>query len=369
MLNKILNNKFKNKSKKENDIMNKQELRMEKLQQAGVDTTKYFTVKVNEDIPKGSTIKIICEPEVVYTDDEIRNEILNSGYIKVENEFRRWVMAQYLKMINYVNGGYHGYLNNEVSYTYTITTTIKEIRTLYKLEKVNYREFAKRSQFFTVERCKDILIDYAKKLTEYVKSVYGIRVVKNAYEGNNTNLFNLNYFENVGEYSIMEKEGITYYENESHTSYPIRRTKILFMRDGEFNKNYYADYFYELFESYCEILNCIRKIVDSDNLTYGRMNTLLPTCLIPLPKGTKKSNDWVESYKRNGVYYTLENMIKYHKIKFYEENDNDLEDIDLLNYYTFNKEIETYKLHAKLLELLDKNNFSLRESIKENFGK
>ena len=29
MLNKILNNKFKNKSKKENDIMNKQELRME----------------------------------------------------------------------------------------------------------------------------------------------------------------------------------------------------------------------------------------------------------------------------------------------------------------------------------------------------
>ena len=43
--------------------------------------------------------------------------------------------------------------------------------------------------------------------------------------------------------------------------------------------------------------------------------------------------------------------------------------MDLLNYYTFNKEIETYKLHAKLLELLDKNNFSLRESIKENFGK
>ena len=59
MLNKILNNKFKNKSKKENDIMNKQELRMEKLQQAGVDTTKYFTVKVNEDIAKGSKTTII----------------------------------------------------------------------------------------------------------------------------------------------------------------------------------------------------------------------------------------------------------------------------------------------------------------------
>ena len=369
MLSKILNNKFENKSEKEINIMNKREERMLQLEKAGVDTSKYFTVKVNEDIPKGSTIKIICEPEVVYTDDEIRNEILNSGYIKVENEFRRWVMAQYLKMINYVNGGYHGYLNNEVSYTYTITTTIKEIRTLYKLEKVNYREFAKRSQFFTVERCKDILIDYAKKLTEYVKNIYGIRVITNVYGCNNTNLFNLNYFENVGGYTIMEKEGVTYYEKENDTSYPIRRTKILFMRDGEFNKNYYADYFYELFESYCEILNCIRKIVDSDNLTYGRINNLLPTCLIPLPKGTKKSNDWVESYKRNGVHYTLENMIKYHKIKFYEENDNGLEDIDLLNYYTFNKEIETYKLHAKLLELLDKNNFSLRESIKENFGK
>lgn len=349
--------------------MNKKELRMEKLQQAGVDTSKYFTVKVNEDIPKGSTIKIICEPEVVYTDDEIRNDIINSGHIMVEGEFRRWVMAQYLKMINYRNGGYHGYLNNEVSYNYTITTTIKEIRTLYKLEKVNHCEFAKRSQFFTVERCKDILIDYAKKLTEYVKDEYGIRVIKNAHVGNNINFFNLNYFENIGEYSIIEKEGITYYEYErgKDASYPIRRTKILFMRDGEFNKNYYLNYFYGLFEAYCEILNCIRDIVNNDNLTYGRMNTLLPTCLIPLPKRTRKSNYWVESYKRNGVYYTLENMIKYHKIKFYEENDNDLENIDLLNYYTFNKEIETYKLHAKLLELLDKNNFSLRESIKENF--
>lgn len=349
--------------------MNKKELRMEKLQQAGVDTSKYFTVKVNEDIPKGSTIKIICEPEVSYTDDEIRNDIINSGHIMVEGEFRRWVMAQYLKMINYENGGYHGYLNNEVSYTYTITTTIKEIRTLYKLEKVNHCEFTKRSQFFTVERCKDILIDYAKKLTEYVKDEYEIRVIKNVHEGNNINLLNLNYFENIGEYSIIGEKNITYYEREQGISYPIRRTKILFMRDGEFNKNYYVDYFYELFEAYCEILKYIRKIVNSDNLTYGRMNTLLPTCLIPLPKRTRKSNYWVESYKRNGVYYTLENMIKYHKIKFYEENDNDLENIDLLNYYTFNKEIETYKLHAKLLELLDKNNFSLRESIKENFDK
>ena len=37
--------------------MNKREERMLQLEKAGVDTSKYFTVKVNEDIPKGSTIK------------------------------------------------------------------------------------------------------------------------------------------------------------------------------------------------------------------------------------------------------------------------------------------------------------------------
>ena len=43
--------------------------------------------------------------------------------------------------------------------------------------------------------------------------------------------------------------------------------------------------------------------------------------------------------------------------------------MELLDWFTFKEEIETYKLHGKLIELLEKNNFNLSESIRKNSNK
>ena len=82
-------------------------------------------------------------------------------------------------------------------------------------------------------------------------------------------------------------------------------------------------------------------------------------------KGISKSKEWVEGYKRAGVYYTLQNMIENHGIKF-THDDYSIDGMKLLNHLVFERRLETYKLHGMLQEILAKNNFNLHESIIRN---
>ena len=59
-------------------MLNKKE-RMEKLNNAGINTGKYFTLNVDEEIPAGAKIHIVVDkdgnyvPEVIKADDVIFN--------------------------------------------------------------------------------------------------------------------------------------------------------------------------------------------------------------------------------------------------------------------------------------------------------
>lgn len=333
--------------------------RVEQLNNAGVDTTKYFEFKVNEDIPKGSTLRIVVE------DDEIKNQILNEGHIKVDGLYRRWVMAQYLKMVNYENGGYHGYMNNCMSYDYTIKTTLDEVEVLAKLEKKGVNEFKKRSSFFTIKRVKEIFKDYAIKLCKEINcDEYGYGIKIKSTDDIKYSSFNLNgkNYARVGNYYVIcdEKE----YNEDRY----CKHTKIVAA-----DKNKYTHSIRVIFDNLVDILYNIRDLLLLDTSSYEKIyfehiKFIKRNGFISLPFYTKKSNDWIESFKRNGVYYTLQNMIEYHNIKF-EDDEYSFSGMELLNWFTFEYNIETYKLHGKLIELLDNNNFDLRESIKENSNK
>ena len=93
-------------------MLNKNE-RMEKLNNAGVNTSKYFTV----DLDNGTTIHLIIDengnPKVVDNkeNDPILEEIITDGYVRNTKLYRRFVMAQMFQMLNYVSydGHYRGY--------------------------------------------------------------------------------------------------------------------------------------------------------------------------------------------------------------------------------------------------------------------
>ena len=58
----------------------RKENRKEQLRNAGMDTSKYFEFKVNQDIPKGATLRVTVENNGREY-DEIEQQIIDNGII------------------------------------------------------------------------------------------------------------------------------------------------------------------------------------------------------------------------------------------------------------------------------------------------
>ena len=171
-------------------MLNRKE-RMEKLNNAGVNTGKYFTLDINENIPAGAKIHIVVDkdgnyvPEVVKENndmkpteglrkflDETYNEmfhnIIEDGYVRNTKLHRRFVMAQMFHMLNYVSydgkhRGYNDCLKKMYGYEYTLNMMMEEVRVLSKLEVRDKESFNERSHFFTKEVVMAVLEDYIEK--------------------------------------------------------------------------------------------------------------------------------------------------------------------------------------------------------------
>ena len=158
-------------------MMNKNE-RMEKLNQAGINTSKYFTV----DLDNGTKIHLIIDengqPVVVNgkEPDPIAEQIFANGYVKNTKLHRRFVMAQMFQMLNYksydgMDEGYTGCLNKSYGYQYTFDMMLEEVRVLSKLEMSDKESFEERRHFFTKEVVVEVACDYIEKLKAYVDSL------------------------------------------------------------------------------------------------------------------------------------------------------------------------------------------------------
>ena len=87
-------------------MMNRNE-RMEKLNNMGVNTSKYFNVNLPEGLKPGATISLVIsedgQPIIVSGNDVIREQIIADGYVRNTKLHRRFVMAQMFHMLNYVS--------------------------------------------------------------------------------------------------------------------------------------------------------------------------------------------------------------------------------------------------------------------------
>ena len=140
--------------------------RMEKLNQAGINTSKYFTVNLDN----GTKIHLIInengQPVVVDNKaDEIAKQIITDGYVRNTKLHRRFVMAQMFHMLNYVSydkkeSGFNACLKKYYGYHYTLTMMLDEVKVLYKLEQRDKESFDERSHFFTKAVVIAVLEDY-----------------------------------------------------------------------------------------------------------------------------------------------------------------------------------------------------------------
>ena len=247
-------------------MMNK-ENRMNKLQNAGVNTNKYFTLDLPNGISAGSKIHVVIENGVpVIKNDVIAEQIIADGYVRNTKLHRRFVMAQMFKMLNYksYNGREQGYTAclNRYSIKYAFDMMLEEVRVLSKLEDRDTETFNERSKFFT----KDVIIatmnDYILKLRAHIDA------------------------------------SRTY--NCKGVAYKKVKGKDIFVAD--LWKKVYQPLEY-----------CVWNVKSANNykVIYSILKAFMSK-MIKLPHDTAKCKAWVDAYKGEGAFYTLKNLIMFH---------------------------------------------------------
>lgn len=253
-------------------MLNKKE-RMEKLNNAGINTDKYFTLNVNESIPAGAKIHIVIDkdgnyvPEVVRENDPVFNMIIEDGYVRNTKLHRRFVMAQMFHMLNYVSydkrySGYNDCLKRMYGYEYTLKMMMEEIRVLSKLEVRDRESFVERSHFFNKEVVVAVMEDYLEKLKVYVEAL----------------------------------------PDRNCKGIPYKRIKRMDVFNADLNKKIYAPvrahiYAVKYAKNYTEIYRAFEKFMRDH---------------IKLSFETPKSRVWIDAYKGAGAYYTLKNLVMFH---------------------------------------------------------
>jgi hypothetical protein len=307
-------------------MMNKNE-RMEKLNQAGINTSKYFTV----DLDNGTKIHLIIDengqPVVVNKKkDEIAEQIITDGYVRNTKLHRRFVMAQMFQMLNYVSydgyeEGFHACLRNRYGYHYTLTMMLEEVRVLSKLEVRDIESFHERSSFFTKNVIVDVLCDYVEKLQNYVDSL-----------------------------PTKHCKGI-----------PYKRIKGENIFVDDLGKKLYRPMlgkikFIQLSRSYNEL--------------YRHLSGFMRD-VIKLPYNTTKSKVWIDTYKGEGAYYTLKNLVMFHEcgikvdkfdVKYGVSAVAFLE--DRLDEYKG----EGWRMFALMKKVIADNKFNFNERMKEIYS-
>lgn len=253
-------------------MLNKKE-RFEKLSAAGINVDKYFTV----DLDNGTKIHLIIDENgnlKQVKDDQIMEQIIDSGYVRNTKLHRRFVMAKMFQMLSYdvrngVDKGYSAALNNWYGYDYTLKMMLEEVRVLSKLEEKDAETFRERSHFFTKDVIASVLLDHKDKLKTYVDKL-----------------------------PVKHCKGVPYKR--------VRHTDI-FVED--LPKKLYNP---------IERIACGVRYAKSYKEVYRLLNGFVHT-MIKLSWLTDKSKDWIDAYKGNGAYYTMKNLLMWHNC-YIEDN-------------------------------------------------
>lgn len=306
--------------------------RMEKLNQAGINTSKYFTV----DLDNGTKIHLIIDengqPVVVNNkEDEIAEQIIADGYVRNTKLHRRFVMAQMFHMLNFESydrkeTGYHAYLNTFYGYQYTFEMMLEEVRVLSKLESRDRESFEERVHFFDKKVVVAVLEDYMEKLKSYVNSL----------------------------------------PNKKCKGVPYKRIKGENIFNADLEKKLYAP--------------LRKKILNVSNAkNYAFVYTTLQRFMrdmIKLPYNTPKSKVWVDTFKGEGAYYTLKNLVMFHDCVIYTgkygvmhyNKAMNITGVDAVNY--LNNKLDEYKgegwrMFALMKKVIADNNFDFNARMKE----
>jgi len=308
--------------------MNKNE-RMEKLNNAGVNTGSYFTLDLPEGIPAGAKIHVVIDENgvarPVVKKDEVLERIIEDGYVRNTKLHRRFVMAQMFRALNYVSydkmyRGYNDCIKKSYGYDYTLKMMLEEIRVLSKLEKRDRESFEERSHFFTKEVIVSVMEDYMKKLEAYINT-----------------------------FPEKKCKGV-----------PYKRIKATNIFCEDIDKKIYAPLRYHISR-----MNSTR----SYSVMYDIMSDFMKKA-IKLPFDTPKSKAWLDAYKGEGAYYTLKNLVMFHDCHIIENGVyyGKLESMEILKRRLVEYKGEGWRMFALMNKVIKDNHFNFNKRMEEIYS-
>lgn len=365
--NKTNNNTTSNKEKENgtmmNNKMNAREERTMKLQEAGINVDNFFNL--NLQIPLGAEVKIsvngkemivgqhkgneskldprFCVTNVYgllddsdthevktsgidLSNDPIAQEIMEQGYVKNSNLFRRWVLAKTISMLNYKawrnpsRTGWEACMKDCYAYSYQFTMLLDEIKVLSKLQKEDPEYFKERTHFFNGEVVMATLNDYLYRLEKYIKK--------------------------------QRKEKPRYYRGDEYVK--LARYGNVLVKDLDTKV-------YNVIKKY---ITEVEKAVNKNNYKeiYEKLGEFMNGAYNKLPSDTPKCSRWKDAYKAIGGWESLKNMIRFHGVLLKnceDKYDSEQHLYDLLDVFKG----EEWRFHKLLVSTIELNNFDLRKSI------
>jgi hypothetical protein len=197
---------------------------------------------------------------------------------------------------------------------------LDEVKVLYKLEQRDKESFDERSHFFTKVVVIAVLEDYIDKLEKYVDALPD-RKCKGV------------------PYKRVKGENIFNEDLEKKLYAPLRR-RLNRVRGAH---NYATIYLY------------VKDFMKD---------------MIKLPYDTPKSKVWIDTYKGEGAYYTLKNLIMFHDCKilaryeFYSTN----ESMDILNSKLNEYQGEGWRMFALMKKVIEDNGFDFNDRMREIYS-
>lgn len=300
--------------------------RMEQLVKAGIDTGKYFAATLKD----GTTIHLIIDEKTgncKQVEDPVKDQIICDGYVLNTKLYRRFVMAQMFRMLNFdsycgYGRGYTDALNFYYGYEYTFKMMLEEARVLGKLETRDTEAFKERSHFFTKTVIASVVEDYVQKAMDYIATLPE-RKCKGV------------------PYKRINGKDIFVSDLRKKIARPAQ-TAAARIRCAK---------------SYDEVYYILLRFMKGD--------------MIKLPYFTTKSKDWVDAFKGNGAYYTCKNLIMYHGCKAKARWGWHSRDESLA---VLSANLETYKgegwrMFGFMKQLISDNHFDFNKRMTEIYGK
>ncbi len=270
-----------------------------------------------------------CEDD---EEDEIEQSIMEDGDINSKFMWRRWILSQVLRHYKTKDGeeNFHEHFVKNTPLKYAFKVAANEMEALSK--NMSQMDRDEREQFFNLSVTRQMVKDYAIELDKKI----------------NQELVALDKHNRV----LVSKKGFD----------------VKLKDDVHIGRHHYTkEKAQELRATVADYAKAASRL---DN--YKDMADLLReiTKRLPMFNDCPKSKAWINAFKGAGAFYTLDNLIRWHKCSITSENGETYTGDEALAWLRrrtkeLSEGMQYYKLYAIMKRTVEENNFDFNKRMKE----